>query len=67
MVQAIIATILQVIAMMFILATGMWLEEHTAKKELRRDSSNPPTDFKIMAGLITGIVLAACALGVAAR
>jgi len=58
MIQAIIATIIEMMALLFAMAAGMWLEEYKQTKK---------SDFKIGASLVIAVVMAACALGVAAR
>ena len=64
MIQAIIATIVELVALMFALAAGAFLEE---RKSATKDDTKPDSNSKAGICIILSLTLAACALGVAAR
>jgi len=59
MIQALIATIIELVALVFALAAGAFLEE-------RKSTSGVSSNAKAMTCIILFLMLAACALGVAA-
>ena len=58
MIQTIIATLVELISLMFAVGAGVFLEEGKLQKD-----ANP----RALACIILSLVMAACALGVAAR
>jgi hypothetical protein len=61
MIQAIISTIVELVALMFAMAAGAFLEGRG------KPDSKQHTDFAIMACIFLSLLLAASALGVASR
>ena len=61
MIQAIIATIIELVSLMFAMAAGAFLEER------KRDPEVDAGSFKAPVCIVLSLLMAACALGVAAR
>jgi hypothetical protein len=62
MIQSLIATIVELVSLIFALAAGAFLEERKSVPK-----GDPKADFKAGVCIILSLMLAACALGVAAR
>ena len=61
MIQSLIATIVDLVSLMFALAAGAFLEER------KRDPKVDAGSYKAPVCIVLSLMLAACALGVAAR
>ena len=65
MIQALMATIVEMVALIFALAAGAFLEERKSGES--KSGSKVDGNTKAAVCIILSLLLAACALGVAAR